>query len=376
MTRLLVQLLAVVTKEVRQTVKDRRVLFLLTVAPFLQLIVFGYAIDMEIDRVPTAVVDHDDTPTSREALQALMADRSLLEVARPREVAEAERMLERAEVAVALVVPPGFERDRLRGDPVAVQVILDGAEPTRASVAAGAAGRYLLGIGLKDTQAMAASRGLSLPGVDVRPRLLFNPTLASPVYFVPGIAGMLLLIITTMVTAMGLAREGEIGTLEQVRVTPIPAGVLLLGKTLPFVAVGLADVTAALAAGGWIFDVPLRGSLVLFYFATALYLLTTVGLGLLVATVSENQQQAFISAYLVILPALLLSGTLSPIHAMPGWLQTLTWLNPLRFYMQSARAILLKGATMGDLVLPLSMLALYGVLILSVAAARFRKRVG
>lgn len=376
MTRLLVQLLAVVTKEVRQTVKDRRVLFLLTVAPFLQLIVFGYAIDMEIDRVPTAVVDHDDTPTSREALQALMADRSLLEVARPREVAEAERMLERAEVAVALVVPAGFERDRLRGDPVSVQVILDGAEPTRASVAAGAAGRYLLGIGLKDTQAMAASRGLSLPGVDVRPRLLFNPTLASPVYFVPGIAGMLLLIITTMVTAMGLAREGEIGTLEQVRVTPIPAGVLLLGKTLPFVAVGLADVTAALAAGGWIFDVPLRGSLVLFYFATALYLLTTVGLGLLVATVSENQQQAFISAYLVILPALLLSGTLSPIHAMPGWLQTLTWLNPLRFYMQSARAILLKGATMGDLVLPLAMLALYGVLILSVAAARFRKRVG
>jgi ABC-2 type transport system permease protein len=375
-TRVLVQLLAVVTKEVRQTVKDRRVLFLLTVAPFLQLIMFGYAIDMEIDRVPTAVIDFDDTPTSREALQALMADRSLLEVARPREVVEAERMLERAEVAVALVVPAGFERDRLRGDPVSVQVILDGAEPTRASVAAGAAGRYLLGLGLRDTQAMAASRGLSLPGVDVRPRLLFNPTLASPVYFVPGIAGMLLLIITTMVTAMGLAREREIGTLEQVRVTPIPAGVLLLGKTLPFVAVGLADVTAALAAGGWIFDVPLRGSLALFYFATALYLLTTVGLGLLVATVSENQQQAFISAYLVILPALLLSGTLSPIHAMPAWLQTLTWLNPLRFYMQSARAILLKGATVGELVLPLAMLALYGVLILSVAAARFRKRVG
>ncbi|HMV68836.1 MAG TPA: ABC transporter permease [Myxococcota bacterium] len=376
MSRLLVQLLAVIAKEVRQTVKDRRVMFLLTVAPFLQLVVFGYAIEMEIDRVPTAVVDLDDTPTSRETVRALLADRTLAEVDRPLDVERAERMLERSEAVVALVVPQGFERDRLRGDPAQVQVILDGAEPTRASVAGAAAGRYLLGTAMDEARAQVAARGLSLPGVDVRPRLLFNPTLASPVYFVPGIAGMLLLIITTMVTAMGLAREREIGTLEQVRVTPIPSGVLLLGKTLPFVAVGLADVTAALAAGGWIFDVPLRGSLLLFYGATALYLLTTVGLGLLVATVSETQQQAFISAYLVILPAMLLSGTLSPIHAMPDWLQPLTWANPLRFYMQSARAILLKGATAQDLVVPLSALAAYGTIILTVASARFRKRVG
>jgi ABC-2 type transport system permease protein len=258
-----------------------------------------------------------------------------------------------------------------------VQLLLDGAEPNRSMVANGAVARYALAASLRTAQQRIAtvSQGrITLPVVDVRTRLLFNPTLASAVYFVPGIAGMLLLIVTTMVTAMGFAREVELGTMEQVRVTPIPTAVLLIGKVLPFVAVGLADVMASLVAGAIIFDVPLRGSLPLFFATTSLYLLTTVGLGLLVATISETQQQAFISAYLVILPAMLLSGTLTPIHAMPTWMQPITLLNPLRYFMASVRAILIKGATAADIAPNLAALAVYGAVILTLAATRFRKR--
>lgn len=373
----LIQLLAVIAKEVKQTVQDRRMVFLLTLAPLLQLVAFGYAINMEVDDIPTTVVDLDRSPSSRELVRAVTADGTLREVALGRSADEANADLEGGVSNVALIVPEGFERDLTRGDPALLQLLLDGAEPNRSMVANGAVARYALAASLRTAQQRVAtvSQGrITLPVVDVRTRLLFNPTLASAVYFVPGIAGMLLLIVTTMVTAMGFAREVELGTMEQVRVTPIPTPVLLIGKVFPFVAVGLADVMASLVAGAIIFDVPLRGSLPLFFATTSLYLLTTVGLGLLVATISETQQQAFISAYLVILPAMLLSGTLTPIHAMPTWMQPITLLNPLRYFMASVRAILIKGATAADIAPNLAALAVYGAVILTLAATRFRKR--
>jgi ABC-2 type transport system permease protein len=375
----LIQLLAVITKEIKQTVQDRRMVFLLLVAPLLQLTFFGFAINQQVDNVPTIVVDQDDTPESRAVIAALFADGTLHQVGEEHDVDAANRALEEGSAAVAILMPKNFARDRARGDTTGPQLLLDGADPTRAAVAGGAAGRYILGLAMSEVTAKvdAMSQGrITLPGVDIRPRLLFNPTLASAVYFVPGIAGMLLLIVTTMVTAMGLAREAELGTLEQVRVTPIPTPVLLLGKTTPFVAIGMFDVAASITVGSFLFDVPLRGELWLFFFTTSLYLLTTVGLGLFVATVSSTQQQAFISAYLIILPALLLSGTLTPIHAMPHWLQPLTFLNPLRFYSASVRAILLKGADTTDLLPNLIALAVYGSTILGLAAFRFRKRLG
>ena len=209
----------------------------------------------------------------------------------------------------------------------------------------------------------------------MRPRLLFNPTLSTAIYMVPGIAGMLLLIITTIITSMGLAREREIGTLEQVRVTPLPTPILMLGKIAPFVTVGLFDVTAAITAGAWIFDVPIRGSLVAFYVVTFAYLLTTVGAGLFISTVSETQQQAFIGGFMFILPAMLLSGTMSPIHAMPEWMQPLTLLNPLRYYMEAIRAILLKGTPLSDLMPQFLALMGFGVAIMTAASLRFQKRV-
>ncbi len=369
MKRTLVQFLAVFVKEVRQTVQDKRMVFLLIVAPMIQLVLLGYAIDFDVDNVPTVVVDLDHTTDSRQALEGMLADGTLTLVDQVPSVEEAEEALEEGWADVVLIVPPDFARSLARRDPTRIQVLVNGTDPTRSAVAASAANGYLA------SQAMrAAGPDLAGPGVDVRTRLLFNPTMSSPVYMVPGIAGMLLLIITTVITAMGLAREKEVGTLEQVRVTPLSPRVLMLGKVAPFVLVGLLDVTGTLTLGAWLFGVPLRGSLLLFYGFTAAYLLTTVGAGLLVSTFSSSQQQAFIVAFMFMLPAMLLSGTMTPIHAMPEWIQVLTWVNPLRFYLEGVRGVLLKGATLADLWPQLLLLTVYGALILLSASARFRKR--
>lgn len=375
---MLVQLRAVIVKEILQTIQDRRILMILTVAPFVQLLVFGYAIDLGVDQVPTVIVDQDGTPESRRLLQGMQADGTLRAVDVVPDNAAAERQLETGDAAVAVIVPKGLSRDLTRGDPVAVQVLLDGSDPTRSGVAGAAAGQYFGGEGLRLTRERLErlSEGrLKVPSVDVRPRLLFNPTLSTAIYMVPGIAGMLLLIITTIITSMGLAREREIGTLEQVRVTPLPTPILMLGKITPFVTVGLFDVTAAITAGAWIFDVPIRGSLLAFYVVTFAYLLTTVGMGLFISTVSETQQQAFIGGFMFILPAMLLSGTMSPIHAMPEWMQPLTLLNPLRYYMEAIRAILLKGTPLSDLMPQFLALMGFGVAIMTAASLRFQKRV-
>ncbi len=377
MRRVLVQLMAVIIKEIRQTVQDKRMIFLLVAAPFLQLLLFGFAIDLGVDQVPTVVVDLDGTSDSRELMQRLLADGTLAEVGRAGSVAEAERALEDGSAAAVLVVPAGTSRDLARGEPAQVQILLDGSDPTRSGVAGGAATRFFAeeGLGIARERIQAATGGrMNLPSVTVRPRLLYNPTMSSPIYMIPGIAGMLLLIVTTIVTAMGLAREKEMGTLEQVRVTPLPTPVLMIGKVTPFIVVGLLDVTGALAVGAWIFDLPIRGSLLSFYGVTALYLLTTVGMGLFISTVANTQQQAFLGGFMFILPAMLLSGTLTPIHAMPGWMQPITVLNPLRFYMEAVRAILLKGTPLADLMTQTLALAAYGTAILGMASLRFRKR--
>ncbi len=375
---LLVQLRAVFLKEVRQTAQDRRIVFLLTVAPFIQLLVFGFAINLDVDRVPTAVVDLDGSAEGRATLQAMLADGTLTATTPASSVQEADAMLEHGDAAVAVVIPPGFARDLARGDATEIQVLLDGTDPTRSGVASGAVSRYLgeRGLALAEERLAQATGGrLTLPSVEIRPRLLFNPSLSSAIYMVPGIAGMLLLIITTLITAMGLAREQEVGTLEQVRVTPLPTPVLMVGKVSPFIIVGLIDVTLAITAGAWIFDVPLRGSMTLFYALTAAFLLNTVGMGLFVSTISQTQQQAFIGAFLLILPGLLLSGTLTPIHAMPAWLQPLTLLNPLRYFLEGVRAVLLEGAQLQDVSFQLGMLTLFGVAIVVAASVRFRKTV-
>jgi len=371
----LVQLLAVVRKELRQTVRDRRVMFLLIVAPLLQTVIFGFAIDFQVDRVPTAVADLDRSAPSRDHARRVLADGTLRRTGEAGSAAEADRLLERNQAAAALVLPPGFGADLAAGRTARVQVLVDGTDPNRATVAAGAVSRYFGEVGQGLARERAALRGLPLPGaVEVTPRIAYNPSLRSAPFMVPGVLVMVLLIITTIVTAMGLSREREMGTLEQVMVTPIRPLVLLLGKLLPFAAIGLFDVLLVLAAGAWIFDLPFRGPLWVLGLATLLYLVVTLGLGLFISTVSRTQQQSFLLGFLVLQPALLLSGVATPIRSMPGWLQAVTTLNPVRWFIEVVRANLLKGAGFADLWTRLLILAVLGFSVLALATMRFHKR--
>ena len=259
-------------------------------------------------------------------------------------------------------------------------MLLDGSDPNRSGIAAGATGQFFASVAqdlvAERVAALAAAQGhaISLPFVSAQTRIFYNPRLETAIFIVPGIAVMLLLIITAVLMSMGLAREREVGTLEQVMVTPISARVLMLGKLLPYVAVGLFDVTMALTAGTYLFGLPMRGSLVYLAVATIIYLLNTLGVGLLVSTVSKSQQQAFLGAFLFIMPAMLLSGTFTPIASMPRWMQFFTYANPLRYYVTIIRGVLLRGAGPSDLLPETLALFFMGLTVITVASVRFRKR--
>ncbi|MEQ8459989.1 MAG: ABC transporter permease [Sandaracinaceae bacterium] len=376
MSRWLAMLSAVVRKEVRQTTRDKRMMALLVLAPLIQLFVFGHAVNLEVDDVPTVVVDRDGTETSRAHLRRLLADGTLTRVGTETSAQEAERWLEEGRAAVVLVVPEGLEADLARGRPARVQAILDGSDPNRAGVAASAVSGYFTRESEGRIRAQLRRLNMRRPDVRVASRVLFNPELDTAIYMVPGVAAMLLLLITTIVTAMGLSRERELGTLEQILVTPVPSGLLILGKIIPFAVIGVVDFGVALVVGAYVFDMPLGGDFVVLFGATLLYLTVTLGMGLLISTLSGSQQQAFMGGFLFMLPAALLSGIMTPIRSMPEWLQPFTLANPLRHYAEVLRGVLLRGAGFEELSFQLVVLAAMGAFVFGFAAIRFRKSVG
>ncbi len=370
------QIAAVFRKEVRQTIRDRRVMFLLIVAPLIQTVVLGAAVDFDVDRVPTLVVDRDGSAESREHARRLLADGTLLRTGDAGSAEEAVRRIDDGGAAAALVLPPRLGSDLLARRPAEVQVVLDGTDPNRASAVSAAASRYFGDLGERLARDRLRAAGRPEPAqIAVVPRVAYNPRLKTAPYVVPGISAMLLVIVTTLVTSMGLAREREVGTLEQVLVTPIRPVWLLLGKLLPFLVIGFVDVGLLLAVGTWLFDVPLRGSLMVGGLGVALYLFSTLGMGLFISTVSQTQQQAFLGGFLFLMPAILLSGIMTPIRAMPGWLQAITLVNPLRHFAEVIRGVLLRGAGLGDLWFQLAMLAVIGASVMGLAAVRFRTQV-
>jgi len=370
------QMAAVFRKEVRQTLRDRRVMFMLVVAPLIQTVVLGAAVDFDVDRVPTLVVDRDGSAESQEHARRLLADGTLLRTGDARSAPEAVRAIDEGRAAAAVVLPPRLGADLLARRPAEVQVVLDGTDPNRASAVGAAASGYFGGVGERLVRERLRAAGRPQPAqIAVVPRIAYNPRLKTAPYIVPGISAMLLVIVTTLVTAMGLARERESGTLEQVLVTPIRPIWLLVGKLLPFLVIGLVDVGLLLAVGTWVFDVPLRGSLLVGLLGVVLYLFSTLGTGLFISTVSQTQQQAFLGGFLFMMPAILLSGVMTPVRAMPAWLQAITLLNPLRHFAEVIRGVLLRGAGLGDLWFQLAMLAVIGASVMGLAAVRFRTQV-
>jgi ABC-2 type transport system permease protein len=371
------QLVAVVKKELRQTVRDRRMLAMLLIAPVLQLTLLGFAVDLEVDDIETAIVDNDRTHASRDLIAGMVADPTLDVVL---ETADPGRPLATGEARVVVIVPPGLERALMHGRSAEVQVLVDGTNPIQAQAAIDATLRYVQKVSIDRSgerarmQAGLTGQVARFPAIEIEPRILYNPSMKSPVYMVPGVAAVVLLIVTTIVTAMGIARERELGTIEQLLVTPMPPTILLVGKVLPFAGIGLVTAGMVLGVGTNVFDVPVRGSLLVLLCGTLLYLMTTLGSGIFISTMARTQQQAILGGFFFMMPAILLSGFMSPIDNMPYWVKPLTWINPVRYFVEILRAVLLKGAGFADVAFQLFALALFGTVILTFGSMRFRKR--
>jgi ABC-2 type transport system permease protein len=360
-----------VRKEFRQIFRDARMRGILFVAPVVQLLAFGYAVSTDVRDTATFVIDSDSSPASRELVDTFTASGYFQVVGRSRRPADLVRALDRGDALMGLVIPAGFERDVRSGRPAKVQLLLDGTNSNVATVAQGYAGRIV-----QSWAARQAPRRGAPPGVDLRARAWFNPNLESRTYNVPAVIGAILTLICLVLTSLAIVREREIGTLEQLMVSPLTPGELILGKTIPFALIGLADLGLITAVALLWFHIPYKGSVPLLLLASVLYILSALGVGLFISTISRTQQEAFMSAFLFFMPTLLLSGFMFPVTSMPAVFRWLTLLNPVRHYMEIVRALFLKGAGFEALWRQFLALFLMGAGILWLAADRFRRRAG
>jgi len=360
------RVLAMVGKEFRQIFRDPRLARIIFVAPILQLVVFGYAVSTDIWKTPTIVVDHDESRASRELVDVLTASGYFEVVRRGSRPAEIVNALDHGDAVLGVEIPPDFSIALRDGTGARVQLLLDGTNSNTAFVAQGYAERIIREYALR-----VAPRGA--PPVELRERPWFNPGLSSRDYNVPAVVGVLILLVSLLLTSLAIVREAEIGTLEQLKVSPLTAGELIAGKTIPFALIGLVDLAIVTTVALTWFGIPFRGSLFMLLLASVLFLLSGLGLGLLISTVSKTQQEAFLTTFLVFLPAILLSGFMFPVNSMPAVFQWITLLNPLRHFLEIVRAVFLKGAGLGALWSQTLALLLIGGTLLGVAAARFRK---
>ncbi len=363
-------------KEFIQVFRDVRMRLVIFVVPVFQLIIFGYAVTTDVTHVRTAVYDLDNTVASRELVSQFAGSGYFDVVAHISNDRQAEDLLDRGKVSAVLRMDRGFEGALRSGRTAPLQILVDGTDSNTAGIvlaySARITGRFSRQVLLQ--RAGSQWGAVRIPGqVDFQTRAWFNPNLESRNFYVPGVIAFIVTIITLLLTSMAVVREKEIGTMEQIIVTPITPLEFILGKTVPFALISLVDVIVVTAVGVVWFDVPVRGSLPLLFFSVVLYLLTALGVGLLISTVSQTQQQAMMTTFFFNIPAMLLSGLMFPIANMPAAVQALTYLNPLRYILVIIRGIFLKGVGIGILWPQMLALALMGLATLWLASRRFRK---
>jgi ABC-2 type transport system permease protein len=359
--------LALMQKEFKQIIRDRNMLRLIFLAPMIQLLVLGYAINTDVKNIYTAVYDFDRSQLSRDYIQSLSAGDYF--VIKPAEFSllHSDRGFTENRVNVNLIIPPEFSQRLEAGRPVTTGFMVDGTNANSAAIAMGYAG-------LITNQFNRNRSEFSLP-VSMRQRIMYNPEQASVNYMVPGIVAVLLLMITSMLTSMAIVREREVGTLEQLMVTPIPTPALIMGKTIPFAILGFIEMSAALAFGIIWFGIPFVGSWPLLYSLSFVFLFTTLGVGMFISTMTQTQQQAMFFSWFFMIFAILTSGFFTPISNMPESVQYLTYLNPLRYFIVIIRGIMMKGAGVGVLYPQILALMAFGLVIFSFSVMRFSKRV-
>jgi ABC-2 type transport system permease protein len=371
----------VIVKEFLQLRHDRRMIPIIFVAPVVQIVLFGFAVNTDVTGVPLVVVDQDGSQASRELVGRFVGP-GLFDLAGAEEsVRGIDEWLVTGRAQVALVIGQGYGKDVDRGEAPRVQVIADGSDASPATVALGYASAIIAGEGRalvaeRVARLLRAAGARRAPGrTELVPRVFYNPDLKSRWFYVPAVLAMVLMIMTTLLSAMGVVREKEIGTMEQIIVTPLRPWQLLVGKLFPFALIGLVQVFMVTAVAVLGFGVPLRGSFLLLLGLSQIFLLNTLGLGLLVSTLVRTQQQAMMTAaFGVMVPMIYLSGLIFPIENMPRAIQLVTYLVPVRYYAVIIRGIFLKGSGIGVLWPQALVLTAMGVSLLALAALRFRKR--
>jgi ABC-2 type transport system permease protein len=370
----------VIVKELLQLRRDHKMLPVIFVAPVLQIVIFGYAVNTEVRDVPMVLVDQDRSPGSRDLLDRFVSSGYFTLIAVEDTPRPIDTWLVSGRGHVALVIGPGYGAAREGGHTASVQMLADGSDSSAATQAMGYAAAIVGGAEqerVRDrVRLVLAGASLTPPGrIDLVPRVYYNPDLKSRWFYVPAVLAMILMIMTMLLSAMAVVREKEIGTLEQLMVTPVRPWQLLVGKLAPFAAIGTLQVFLVAGVTTLWFGVPLRGSFLLLLGITQLFLLNTLGLGLLVSTLVRNQQQAMMAAaFLVMIPMIYLSGLIFPIENMPRAIQAVTFAIPLRYYSTVIRGIFLKGAGLETLWREAVVLAAMGTSLLAIASLRFRKR--
>lgn len=367
------RLIAITRKEFIHIWRDKRTLAVMLLIPVVQLVLLGYAAATDIRRLDTAVYDADRTPQSRELIDAYRASDYFAINRYAGNETELAQMLDRGDIRAAFVIPSGYAGRLARGEVAQVAVMLDGSDPTIASTALAAS----LAIGqAKNTEILQQRLGIdvtSLGGIEIRPRVWYNPDLRATNFMVPALIGLILQFLTVMFTALAIVREREQGTIEQLVVTPIHSWELIVGKLVPYALIAFFDLGEILLFGTIWFGVPIRGSIPLLLATSLLFLLTTLGLGLFISSVSKTQQEAMLVTLMINLPGIFLSGFFFPLEAMPPFLQFLSYLIPLRYMLTILRGIVLKGVGLDAILAPVAALAVFAFVIVIGSSLRFHK---
>lgn len=371
------RILFLVRKEFIQIARDWRTLGLTLFLPVAVLLLFGYAITLDLRDVPLAVVDDDHSKSSRELIAGFSGSGYFIVQRGDRD--RTASMLERGEVRLALVIPAGFERALLRGEAPPVQLLVDGSNSNSSAIALGYAQGLLQQFAYQHTIEPALAAGLvgprSLPPVALEPRARFNPELDSTVFIVPGLVAVIMMITVVVLSSLSVVKERELGTLETIMVSPLKRFEFILGKLIPYFLLGFMDLFIILGAGIFFFGVPFRGSLIALLGFSALFIAGGLGMGLFISTVVDTQRTAWmISLITTLLPSMILSGFIFPIRMMPVWLQAVTYLVPVRYYLVIVRGIVLKGAGPADFMPDIIALAVFALLMISLSVQRFSKR--
>lgn len=371
-------LLSIIKKEFAQFRRDPKMFGITLIAPILQLIILGYAVNLDVDSVRTAVLDQDNSVTSRRLINDFRGCANFnLEhnVSKSSEIVE---LIDKGEILLAIVIPRGFESSVESHRTASLQILLNGSDGNTASIAAGYASGIIAGFSKEVVLQFFDKSGMKVKpfgSISAVPRIWYNPFVKTRYFMVPAIVGLILSIITLLLTSLAIVKEKEIGTLEQLIVTPIKPYQLVLGKLIPFAILGFVAVTLVLTGMRFIFDIPIRGSVSFLFFSSFLYILSTLGLGLFISTISKTQQQAMmIAIFAVLLPMVYLSGFAFPLENMPDTIQSLSVIIPLKYFLTIIRGVILKGLGFAELWQEALILLVMGVFILLLSSLRFKKR--